>query len=219
MADSKITDLTEKTSVDGTEEIVLNDSTADRKMTLSTIGNQHALHHGLITDRYHSSPMFSDSYTTAALAANWMMAVPFRIGRESTATRIGIEVTTLNASNVVLGIYDSDGDGGMPSSVVLDAGTIDASTTGEKEITISQTLQPGLYWLAVQAESTPTIRWGSNLDNMGDWMGAASGGANPAAYIRATGETYDGSLPDPFPTSSVVFIADTKYPYIWLRKV
>lgn len=219
MADSKITDLTEKTSVDGTEEIVLNDSTADRKMSLSTVGDQYALHHGLFTNRYHSSPMFADSYSTSGIGANWLYVVPIRIGLESTATRIGIEVTTLNASDVLLGIYNSDGVGGMPSSVALDAGTVDASTTGEKEITISQTLQPGLYWLALQGESNPALRHGSNADNIGDWMGAATAGANPAAYIRATGETYNGSLPDPFPTSSVVFIATTSYPYIWLRSV
>ena len=49
---------------------------------------------------------------------------------------------------VRLGIYDCDDDL-QPTSLVLDAGTVDFSTTGFKSITgLSQTLDRGVYLLA-----------------------------------------------------------------------
>ena len=53
-----------------------------------------------------------------------------------------------------LGIY-SDAGTGFPGAVLLDAGTIDVTSTGVKEITISQAVTAGLYWLSATPQGSP----------------------------------------------------------------
>ena len=79
---------------------------------------------------------------------NFLNLLPLFILETITIDRIGAECFTAVASSTFrLGIYNSDSNG-VPSSLLLDAGTIDTSTTGAKSITISQILNPGLYYLA-----------------------------------------------------------------------
>jgi len=60
------------------------------------------------------------------------------------------------------GIYDSDSSG-FPGSLLLDAGTIDASTTGYKSIAINITLSSGRFWLAgVSQGGAPTVQIQTN---------------------------------------------------------
>ena len=74
--------------------------------------------------------------------------VPIPVPRSLTIDRIGIEVTSsaTGSPTVRLGVY-ADGNG-VPGALILDAGTVDASTPGFKEIAISQALTAGLVWLA-----------------------------------------------------------------------
>ncbi|WNT44598.1 minor tail protein [Arthrobacter phage Tillums] len=95
-----------------------------------------------------------------ATTADRLTIVPFLVPKNQQFVRIGTEVTVAAASSTVrLGIYNI-GTNGLPTSLVLDAGTIDASTTGAKEITIDTGVLPaGLYGLAAVAQGgTPTVR-------------------------------------------------------------
>jgi hypothetical protein len=84
---------------------------------------------------------------TSLFTISRMLCVPVFISESITIDRIGAEcVTAVASSTFRLGIYTSDSNG-LPANLVLDAGTIDTSTTGAKTITISQTLTPGLYYL------------------------------------------------------------------------
>lgn len=122
-------------------------------------------------------------------------AMRFEVGVATTFDRIGVEVTTNAASNVYrLGIrYDSGS--GYPGSLLLDAGTVDASTTGAKEITISQVLTPGLWWLTCTLQGgtgaavrgrpgpDPYIAQGSILNaNYGSYTQGSVTGALPASF-------------------------------------
>jgi hypothetical protein len=100
---------------------------------------------------------------------------PLFISESITIDRIGVECTTATASTTWrIGIYNSDSNG-LPSTVLLDAGTVDTSTTGLKTITVSQTLSAGLYFVAGSWQTgfnTPTLRaWTPTL---GDWTPVAS---------------------------------------------
>jgi hypothetical protein len=103
--------------------------------------------------------------------------VPFFLSSSITLDRIGAECTGAIASTVYrLGIYNSNSDG-YPSSLILDAGTIDTSTTGAKEITISQALTPGLYYFASVnqgAAGNPTMRCYSSTSGNNAPLGATS---------------------------------------------
>lgn len=97
----------------------------------------------------------------ATYAINRMNLLPIFIQESITIDRIGGECFTAVASSTFrLGIYNSDSNG-VPSSLLLDAGTIDTSTTGLKSITISQSLTAGLYYLAAAQQggaSSATMR-------------------------------------------------------------
>jgi len=95
---------------------------------------------------------------TVALAANQLEAFPIVVSRDMTFDRIAIEVTTLaDPSNIRLGIYNN-GTNLYPGTLLLDAGAVSGATTGVKTITISQQLVKGIYFLAIVADATPTVR-------------------------------------------------------------
>jgi hypothetical protein len=98
--------------------------------------------------------------STTAPATGNARGYPITLTGSGTADRIGIEVTTAAASSTVrLAIYNHDSSTGLPSTPLLDAGTVDSSTTGYKEITISQAVSAGTYWLmALSLNGTPTLR-------------------------------------------------------------
>lgn len=93
------------------------------------------------------------SQTNATPALNTMTLVPFILSVSATFTKIGIYVNTGGVSSVVrLGIYNSTD--GAPSTRLLDAGTVATTTSATfASITISQTLSPGLYWLAAVSQT------------------------------------------------------------------
>lgn len=87
-------------------------------------------------------PTTSTSYTQ-----NTMRAVAFIVSKTITLDRIAMEITTIGtaASVVRIGIYDDVN--GVPTNLILDAGTIAGDSASFQSITINQTLTPGLYWL------------------------------------------------------------------------
>lgn len=118
--------------------------------------------------------------------------------RAVTLDRIGISVTTAAASTVArLGIYRDTGTG-FPGTLLLDAGEVDCSTTGGKEIVISQALTPGIYWLTMMTNgSTITIESMPNGSHNG-WFGYSTLTANGAAAssYEAGPQTYGALASD-----------------------
>lgn len=142
--------------------------------------------------------------STLTLGNDRIVAVPFLVGATGfTADRIGISVTTAAASTSIrLLIYNSNTAKTLPDTVLLNAGTVDSSTTGDKEITISQALAANtLYWLVVIANGAPAVRsrnsstFGvpfaaiSNLGSTnGSWYKDSSGAyTTPPSYGTPTG--------------------------------
>lgn len=148
--------------------------------------------------------------TFIAGTANWAFAAP--VLNLLYLTPIWLEAGTLDriaqehggsptASEVMrLGLY-SDSGRGAPSSLLLDAGTIDLSTaTAVKAITISQVVTRGLYWLAAVKQgptSTATVLTLAAASKPNAIMPAMlSGGTHlydaPAALVQAS---VSGALP------------------------
>ena len=114
-----------------------------------------------------------------------------------TLVRISIDVTVLGTAGAVvrLGLHDQGADS-LPDALVLDAGTVVATSTGTKEVTISKPVAPGRYFgsAVVQgaAGTRPTIR--QNQDpglDLGNTLSAANlsqfgvGGYTEAAVAGA----------------------------------
>lgn len=224
-AQSDITNLTsdlgakQATLVSGTNIKTVNGSTllGSGDLTVSG-GSSLAIDPGYRTNYYYSAlPCIAPS--TLSLANNRIHYVPFQVTESVTFTRIGINVTTLQAASVIrLGIYNSSG--GKPSTLLVDAGTVAGTATGEKEITISQAMTPGWYWLACLSDVNSIGVTAENGASSGDTvrvnLGTSTGGGNGVIYVY---ETFSyASLP-----ASVGTILDmtgaSNPPRIWLRKV
>jgi len=109
-------------------------------------------------------PVLSGSGTTGAQATGWLALTPLWIDKTCFAAAIGLEVTTAGTTGAIarLGIYNSDSEY-MPTSLLVEAGTVATTTTGWKEAALNLILQPGLYWLAMVTEvAQSTMRTRSN---------------------------------------------------------
>jgi hypothetical protein len=108
--------------------------------------------------------------TNAAAAGdrNFVRVAPFFVPATTTFDRIACNVTTQGtaAALVRLGVYNMAA--GLPTTLELDAGDVQADTPGQKEVTISLTLQRGWYGLAANRnENAIALRRGINSLNLG----------------------------------------------------
>lgn len=101
----------------------------------------------IIRSGYYFGPT-GPSTTLTLSDFNVVHYVPFIIDRPVTVTRISAEVTTALASAAIrLGIY-TDVDG-VPTTLLVDGGTIDGNSATVQEVTISQALSVGRVWVAL----------------------------------------------------------------------
>jgi hypothetical protein len=111
-----------------------------------------------ISGRYYTT---DGSVTTGSVSTlNRVTTLPFWVHTTTTFDRIGIRVTATAASSTIrLGIYSSNANY-EPTTLVLDAGTVDSATAiSNQEITISQQLTPGMYFLAALPQGgTPSYQ-------------------------------------------------------------
>lgn len=169
---------------------------------------------GYDANRYFSGYGYAFNAGGITVTANRMYIVPFLVGKTTTFTRIGINVTTLAAGNCRLGIYNASS--GLPTSLVLDAGTVSTGTTGSKEITISQSLSAGAYFLVAVFDATPIVYDAAVSNQMSQQIfGAISDGTQAGSVYVAF--TY-GALTDPYAAGAVTY-ATANPVAIWLRVV
>ena len=159
-----------------------------------------------VSGNYYLCNSPSGSSTNGALGNGTLRLGGWLVTTPVTITRLFTDFTVAGEANSVfrIGIFADDGSG-RAGALVLDAGTISTGTgnagtvatggtPGVYELTVSITLQPGLYWVggAVQGAPTtqPTMRTVSNPLSPGGPMGTtlpAAGGSH-GGYI-ATGVT------------------------------
>jgi hypothetical protein len=142
--------------------------------------------------------------------ANEMRLVPFYVSETTTFTRISARISTpITGGTFRLGIYSSNSNN-IPATRLLDAGTIDGSSTGSKAITISQSLTPGLYWLAGVGQGTSGVGVRSYLSStFGNYVpnGTTSGGveANPSTGWSVS--SVSGALPSTISSPTLTTLA------------
>lgn len=177
--------------------------------------NQTSITSGLITDKraivpllpmaaarakaggttHYSVPGVNITSTiTDVPAVNTVRYMPFLVnGATLTLDQMAISVQIAAASSFVrVGIYAADTDW-QPTTLVVDGGALDTSTTGQKTASISTTLPPGRYLMAMNATvGTPTLRgfrgghaligYNATLSNFSFWSitGSQTYGAFPS---------------------------------------
>jgi hypothetical protein len=153
----------------------------------------------------------------SAMTAHRLYYTPVFVPRDNTADRIAVWVTTGVALSVVrLGVYAADPDSGLPTSLILDAGTVDSSSNGAKEITIAEALDGGVwYWLASSSGHGPTVRMTTISGNPIGILGLASITATTAA-LAAHETVADGAAALPASVGALT-IPSTSSPLVYLR--
>lgn len=155
-------------------------------------------HPGYAANLYYPSIFPQYNVGGAAVTDDVLYLTPFLVGVTTTFTRIGLEVTSLSAGAARLGIYNFTD--GLPGTLVLDAGTINTGSAAVLEVTISQELFPGWYFLAVVFNATPSVRFGPAPTTFAVMAGWGFNGApgNVGEFINKV-FTY-AALPTPFGT-------------------
>ncbi len=164
---------------------------------------------------YYGPFVSGGAQTTQSIAsANSLRAFPFFVPKSTKFDRIAIRVTTAGTGTtprVRLGIYDDNGNV-FPNKLVLDAGEVNVSATGVKELTIDVTLQGGkLYWLVLVGQDTtslvvaataagdviPILGYESDLSGtpLSGWAVTQTYGALPATYPTGSPVSWTLSVP------------------------
>lgn len=145
--------------------------------------------------------------STATLGNGNLRLHPWYVPRSLSITRIGADVGTVGeaGSKFRLGIYADNGNG-YPGALVVDAGQINGDSATVQELTISQTLAPGLYWIggATQSATTtaPAMRLVGTIAppmwHMPVGTSMPTSGSGLAGFIQAS---VTGALPSNFTTT------------------
>lgn len=80
----------------------------------------------------------------------------FVVTKPITITKLGLHVTAGAAGTVSVGVYGLNSSG-EPGTLLLSHNFTDVSTTGTKEATVSLTLAPGVYYMAIVGDAAATV--------------------------------------------------------------
>jgi len=150
-------------------------------------------------------------------------AVPFYVPATITATSLVVDIMSVAGTSSVirLGIYNNSATDDYPNALVVDAGTVPASTTlgttGKNIVSISQSLTAGLYWLvsAKQGVGFPGLKgYTSTQQSMVQSVlptGISSSSSFGAVAWTASGIT--GALPATWTATKTLAIAA---PAVWI---
>lgn len=168
-----------------------------------------------ITGQWYRTPV-SVTTTGQTATANRLVLTPVFLDRGVTVTALGCQtVTVTTGGNVRLGIYSADADG-LPSALVLDAGTVafSANSTTYSITGLSQSIGPGIYWLGFCMQS------GSST-----WLAGAA--ANSAGFhctqrtntvrLNLMGQLFKNSVTGALPNPLTVDGDDSAVPLAWMK--
>lgn len=170
---------------------------------------------GATEDRWYSqNKPNSTSLTNSGLTSDKLRAFPFVPSKDMTLDRIAFRVNSALAGFARVGVYNDNGNL-YPSSLIVDGGSIDTGTTGEKVSTISVPVLGGeLYWLAYSSSVSVSVRAIGTTDQWPilGWEGGLS--------FTAPGTGWDATfpyaaLPAAYPAGAAVYTAIA--PVIFVR--
>lgn len=144
-------------------------------------------------------PEFLTYNVSGSLTASRLYVTPMVISTARTFTSMRVWCTTAGtaAARVRLGIYNWDRAVGEPTTLIVESGEIDVSSTGVKTDTISQLLRPGVYGMAMVTNEAIATQ-GGTVSVQRRYPAAGSGQNVYGMYIA---HTY-GALPADVSSSS-----------------
>lgn len=162
---------------------------------------------------YYVAPHISTN--TMGMTTGTMRGARFTTQRAAMLNSLAVNVTVAGSTGSVvrLGIYEERTPG--TATLLLDAGTVDSTTTGAKALAVTQRVKPGVtYWLVAVGQGAPTTNPTVSAMNaappqLGD-ANAATVLGNTLAGLTSGGVT--GALP-----SSITIAGATQVPKVAVR--
>lgn len=187
---------------------------ADAAAARSTI-SAPPIKKGLVSGRWYTGRRVPGTLATATFTPtqNRIYFAPFDIEVATAFQSMFAWVITAQASNTFrLGIYGDTS--GAPGALIVDAGTIDASSTGAKTVSISVTANPGRLWLAIVQQGGAggaRVLWQpcSDLSEFDATNGNVFSTVSSSTSVS-------GALPDPAGTSVIFDTSGTSLNAPWL---
>lgn len=161
-------------------------------------------HFGVGAGQFTRVPQMSMNISSTALAGNTLWVVPFLLTAATSITKLGFMLWNNGAAGSVirLGVYgDSNG---YPGALLLDAGTVGATTGANGLITTTLgtplALSAGTYWAAVVGQGAPATQ--PSLIHAGSITGVFLTSTMPNAFGAYNTGGVSGALPTPFPAGA-----------------
>lgn len=165
-------------------------------------------------------PSGAQGNANQAMTLDQLYLCPFVIPTSATCKEIAVNVGTAGAAGSVvrLGLYSSDVDG-QPDALLLDAGTINSTVTGNIGVAISQAIGPGIVWAACVAQTAaPSIRFsgpsGSSLYSITPTSGLSNLTSPSVNLLGPSGVS--GGLPNPIGALSATAFGSNAIPLLIL---
>jgi hypothetical protein len=173
---------------------------------------------GTTMNQWYGASADATALTTAVLTTTATIRVlPFVANRVMTINGMAVSVQTTAASaQVRLGLYNDNGRG-YPDTLVVDAGTVATTTTGVRTIcpsgctttgdsTLPVTIQPGLYWIAINNNSIAHTLRGYAVANLNPQSGFPSNYTTLRNVGWQIANTFT-NLPSTFPSGATATTA------------
>jgi hypothetical protein len=228
MADTKITGFSELTAFDGDEMIPIVDdpggTPANRKTRATHFLPSGGMPFFANTDTY-LTPFGMSAPSNLALAANRLYMVPIFISRRRAVTTLAINLGTLQGTSAIrLGLYNANPTTGQPLTLIQEATSgaqIDSSTgtgaLGTKTAAVSQTLNPGWYYLSAHTDGTPSVHGSNSAASAGCALGTnMAGGSVVTQYGLFRAKAY-GAMGDETGNTFTGNSSGTVMPFIGIR--
>lgn len=153
---------------------------------------------------YYSIGTWPQTTTALTLSLNIAVLCPFIVPVRRSFDRIGANVSTAAtaASGGVLraGIYRHDS--GVPGALLVDGGTLSSETLGGKEWTVAESLDPGIYWLAVVAQVAACGVTALSSNSLPPFVSLTTTPVAAASLTAFRRSSVSGALPNPFAANS-----------------
>ena len=145
--------------------------------------------------------VFGGATVNTAQVEGRLIFTPYWAPKAFSISRIALNIGSAGSAGSVVRIGAYNDDNGMPGSLIFDAGTVDSTSTGAKEITTTQTLPAGRFWLAAVVQGgAATLAAISATDPRNAWnnnamlIGPTAGGLD-TVYFSMLRASVSGALP------------------------
>lgn len=173
---------------------------------------------------YHMNAAIGGAFNNVwAPTVGTLYALPFYVFRSSTFDAWSTTIGAVGAAGSLMrcGVYNVDLTTGQPSTLVVDAGTIDCTSTGDKLLTINTTLAVGVYFVVAVTNDAAirhrAIGSGPQPNPLNSWFNKSTGPIEVAPRYRTfTGYT-TAALPATATVAGAATVAGGDVPGFYLR--